>query len=149
MEASRRRLLVKENPELSFDAIRFLKFPYKSDHPLMQLEKAIRWDNLLDALAEFYSEEEGRPTISLRAKAGTLILKFVKHQADREVVVYVEENLYAQHFCGLTPDQANGYMCPETGLSEFRRQIGPKGMALIEDVLNAAAETNRSGAAIK
>jgi hypothetical protein len=133
-------MLAKDNPQLSFDAIPFLKFPYKADHPLMQLEKAIRWNDLLDELARFYSEEQGRPTISLRAKAGTLILKFVKKMSDRQAVVYVEENLYAQHFCGLTPDQANGYMFPDTGLSEFRRQIGPEGMALMEAVLNAAAE---------
>ncbi len=133
-------MLLKDNPQLTFDAIPFLKFAYKPDHPLMQLEKAIRWDHLLEALAAFYSEEEGRPTISLRAKVGTLIVKFVKKLSDRETVIYVEENLYAQHFCGLTPDQANGYMCPETGLSEFRRQIGPEGMALLEAVLNAAAE---------
>ena len=133
-------MVLKDNPQLTFDAIPFLKFAYKPDHPLMLLEKAIRWDPLLEALAVYYSEEAGRPTISLRAKVGTLIVKFVKKLSDRDAVVYVEENLYAQHFCGLTPDQANAYLCPETGLSEFRRQIGPEGMALIEAVLNAAAE---------
>ena len=133
-------MLSKDNSQLTFDAIPFLKVVYDPEHPLMQLEKTIRWDALLEALGAYYSEDEGRPTIALRAKVGTLILKFVKNLSDRKIVRDVEENLYAQHFCGLTPDQARGYMCAESGLSDFRRQIGPEGMALVEAVLNAVAE---------
>lgn len=132
-------MFILEDKQLSFDTIPFLKYPYNPGHPLMKLEKAIRWDNLLEALATFYSAEEGRPSTPLRAQAGTLILKYVKHFPDRDTVVYVQENLYAQRFCGLSPEQAVDYMHPATGLSNFRAQIGSPGMAFIEEVLHAAA----------
>jgi len=132
-------MFILEDKQLSFDAIPFLKFPYNPEHPLMKLEAAIQWNNLLEALAVFYSAEEGRHSIPLRAQAGTLILKYVKNLPDRDTVALVQENLYAQRFCGLSPEQAVDYMHPATGLSNFRAQIGPEGMAFIEEVLHAAA----------
>jgi hypothetical protein len=132
-------MFILEDKQLSFDTIPFLKYPYDPEHPLMKLEAAIRWDNLLEALAGFYCPDEGRPTTPLRAQAGTLILKYVKHLPDRDAVIYVRENLYAQRFCGLSPEQAVDYMHPASGLSNFRAQIGPEGMVFIEEVLHAAA----------
>lgn len=132
-------MYILEDKQLSFDTIPFLKYPYNPEHPLMRLEAAIRWDDLLNALAGFYCADDGRPSTPLRAKAGTLILKHIRHLPDRDTVVYVQENLYAQRFCGLSPEQAVDYMHPATGLSNFRAQIGSEGMALIEDVLHAAA----------
>lgn len=132
-------MFILEDKQLSFDTIPFLKYPYNPEHPLMKLEAAIQWDNLLEALAGFYCADDGRPSIPLRAQAGTLILKYIKHFPDRDTVVYVQENLYAQRFCGLSPEQAVDYMHPATGLSNFRAQIGPEGMTFIENVLHAAA----------
>jgi len=83
-------MLSKDNSQLTFDAVPFLKVVYDPEHPLMRLEKAIHWDALLEALSAHYSEDEGRPTISLRAKVGTLILKFVKNLSDRKIVKDVE-----------------------------------------------------------
>jgi hypothetical protein len=52
----------------------------------------------------------------------------------------VQENMYAQRFCGLSPAQVADYMHPASGLSNFRAKIGPHGMALIEDGGNRLPE---------
>lgn len=132
-------MYIPEDPQKEFADLPFSESLYRKDHPLLKLEAAIRWDHLLEALRPFYSEGKGRPTIPLRAQVGTLILKFVKDLPDRDTVRFVEENLYAQRFCGLHPAQAGGYMNPKNGLTNFRGKIGREGMAVLEAVLQAAA----------
>lgn len=133
-------MYLKEDPRRTFGDLPFAEFVFDDQHPLMKLSWAIHWDNLLEQLQSFYSKDQGRPSDPIRAQAGTLMLKFIKNLADRETVRCVQENIYAQRFCGLTPVQAKDYMSPATGLTRFRAKIGPKGMALIEEALTAAAQ---------
>ncbi|MBI4669848.1 MAG: transposase [Elusimicrobia bacterium] len=132
-------MYVKEDRRLQFADLPFVEFVFDESHPLLRFAGAIHWENFLDQLRAFYSPDQGRPSGPLRAQAGTLILKHIKNLPDREMVRCVEENIYAQRFCGLTPAQAAGYMNPATGLSNFRAKIGAEGMALIEEVLTSAA----------
>lgn len=131
---------VTQDPQSHLADLPFADFIFKATHPLLQLAAAIHWPTLLEQLQDFYSPDQGRPSIPLRAQAGTLMLKHLKHLPDRDAVRYVEENLYAQRFCGLTPAQAVGYMHPATGLTNFRAKIGPEGMAWLQEVLTCAAE---------
>lgn len=133
-------MLVKEDAQSQLADLPFAEFVFDEDHPLLKLSAAIHWHSLLDQLQAFYSPDQGCPSTPLRAQAGTLILKHVKHLPDRETVRYVRENIYAQRFCGLSPAQAADYMSPATGLSNFRAKIGPKGMAVIEEILTCAAQ---------
>lgn len=133
-------MLVKENTQSELADMPFAEMIYDKAHPLLRLAGAIHWQNLLAALSEFYSLRQGRPTIPLRAQAGTLMLKHMKKLSDRDAVGYVEENIYAMLFCGLSPAQAADYMNKASGLTHFRDQIGPDGMALIQEVLTCAAQ---------
>lgn len=132
-------MLVKNNPQMQFDDIPFSEFLYDKNHLLFQLNDAINWNNLLNFLGKFYSPTQGRPSTSLRAQAGTEIIKRIKRLSDREAVHYVEENMYAQRFCGLHPSQVTGYMAVNNGLANFRKKIDKEGLAFIEEVLQAAA----------
>ncbi|MBI4178855.1 transposase [bacterium] len=136
-------MIVSQDPQSQLPDLPFAEFVFNEDHPLLRLSAAIRWDNLLEQLGAFYDPDKGRPCAPLRAQAGTLILKHVKDLADRAAVGFVQENIYAQRFCGLGPAQASDYMNPATGLSNFRAKIGPEGMAVIEEVLTCAAEGRR------
>lgn len=131
-------MLVQDDHQAQFSDLAFSEFVYDPNHPLLKLEKAIHWKNLLEALSPFYSADQGRPTIPLRAQAGTLILKHLKKLGDRAVVGYVQESLYAQRFCGLLPGQVLDYMDPETGLTHFRKTLGEEGMRLIVEVIQSA-----------
>lgn len=133
-------MLQKLDPQAEIADLPFAEFVFNEQHPLLRLAQAIRWDNLLAELGVFYHPDKGRPSAPLRAQAGTLILKHVKDLADRAAVAFVQENIYAQRFCGLSPAQAADYMSPATGLTNFRAKIGPAGMAIIEEVLTCAAE---------
>lgn len=133
-------MFISENPQSHLADMPFAEFVFNEDHPLLRLSQAIHWKNLLEQLQVFYSADQGAPSNSLRAQAATLMLKFLKNLPDRDGVRYVQENIYAQRFCGLSPAQASDYMNPASGLSNFRARIGSAGMALIEEALNAATQ---------
>lgn len=130
-------MFVDQDPQAQFSDLTFSEFIYDPNHPLLKLEKAIHWKNLIEFLSQFYSADQGRPTTPLRAQAGTLILKHLKKMSDRVVVGYVSESLYAQRFCGLLPAQVLNYMDPETGLTHFRKTLGEEGMRFIAEVIQS------------
>lgn len=132
-------MLIRKKSQYGLSDFPFTEFIFNKEHPLILLRDAIDWDNLVEHLAQFYSLNKGRPTISLRAKAGTEIVKRLKNLSDREAVAYVEENIYAQSFCGLLPSQVSGYMNRKNGLANFRGQIGKEGLKFINEILLAAA----------
>ncbi len=132
-------MYIKEDTQSQFADLPFSQDIFNANHPLLRLSQAIQWDNLMDYLKQFYSETQGRPSTPIRAQAATLMLKYIKNLSDRTGVNYVQENIYAQRFCALTPAQANDYMDPASGLSGFRAKIGPEGMAFIREILTAAA----------
>lgn len=133
-------MLVKSDSQPTLADLPFADFIFDPKHPLLQLGGAIHWDALVAALGPFYSETKGRPSTPLRVQAAVLILKFVKNIPDRAAVACVRENLYAQRFCGLSPTQAADLnMHPATALTNFRRKIGPQGLAIVKDLLAAAS----------
>lgn len=133
-------MLVPENPQPELADLPFAQFVFDPGHPLERLAAVIDWKHLLDELRVFYSGDRGAPSTPLRAQVGTLMLKHLRNLPDREAVRLVQENMYAQRFCGLSPAQVADYMHPASGLSNFRAKIGPQGMALIEEALTAAGQ---------
>jgi len=131
-------MIVPQDTQSQLPDLPFAEFVFDPDHPLERLAAAIAWDPLLGKLRAFYSEDRGAPSTPLRAQVGTLMLKHLRNLADREAVRLVQENMYAQRFCALSPAQVADYMHPASGLSNFRAKIGPEGMALIEEALTAA-----------
>ena len=128
-----------DQPQRDFAELTFADMIFDPEHPLLKLSAAIDWTTLLESLQKFYSADQGRPSISLRAQAATLMLKFLKHLSDRETVRCVHENIYAQRFCGLHPAQLKDFMNPATGLTQFRAKMGPEGMLLIQAALTRVA----------
>lgn len=131
-------MIVKQDHQSELADLPFAEFVFDPEHPLVRLAAEVDWKKLLGALSAFYSEDRGAPSTPLRASAATLMLKHLRNLPDREVVRLVQENMYAQRFCGLSPAQVADYMHPASGLSNFRAKIGPEGMALIEEALTAA-----------
>lgn len=132
-------MLVKEDHQLSFENIPFYQFLYNENEPLEKLNDAINWKKLLVLLEPFYHKTRGRPTKLLRAKIGTYIIKRLLNLSDRNAVKHVRVNIYAQRFCNLHPSNVRNYLNPKNGLSDFRSQIGPEGMAIIDEVLMSIA----------
>ena len=68
-----------DNPQSDFAELTFADLIFDPDHPLLTLSAAIVWKSLVASLQKFYSADQGRPSIPLRAQAATLMLKFLKH----------------------------------------------------------------------
>jgi hypothetical protein len=132
-------MFVKTDDQARLEDIPFADFVFDEEHSLLRLDRAINWKNLLSEISCFYSPDKGRRSIPLRAQVGALMIKFIKNMPDRAAVATVQENLYAQRFCGLSPAQAKQFMDPSSGLALFRRRIGLEGMTLIHELLTAAS----------
>jgi IS5 family transposase len=99
-------------------------------HPLIILAKVICWSAIELALATFFSQSKGRPSLSLRLLVGLQILKFVYNLSDERVVEQWKENSYFQAFTGQN-SLLDNIPCDSSELSRFRKRIGAKGCAII------------------
>lgn len=126
-----------ERKQLGFDDVDFFGEPiFNQDHILVKLAKIVPWDKLEEKLMRFYSPDKGCPSTSLRAQTGTLMLKHLYNRSDRDTVAHVQESMYAQRFCNLNPKEAQTYMNPANGLTNYRNKIGPEGQALIAETMD-------------
>ena len=101
------------------------------NHDLIKMAKAIDWERLSEKLSKFYCPNNGRPSKPSRAKVGLLILKHLYQLSDRNVVDFLRGHIYAQYLCNISPKEAKTFINPSS-LSRFRKQIGIKGIKIIE-----------------
>lgn len=116
----------------------FFPIEYDKNHPIIRIADNIDWEELCHALEQFYCLDNGRPTLSLRLKAGLLILKHLEKQSDEQVVDRLKRDVYYQYLCGVNFDEAQKALTPSS-LTHFREQIGLEGIKIIEDVVRKLA----------
>lgn len=79
----------------------------------------------------------GRPRLPIRLMAGLLYLKNTFDLSDEELVQRWSENVYFQHFCGMTYFEPR-LPCDATQIGRFRRAVGEEGL---EQLLKATIDT--------
>lgn len=125
-------------------------------HPLVLLAARLPWGSLEEALAPKFAHQArpakavdvqglfgaetvefggglsraGRPRLSIRLMAALLYLKNSFNLSDEELVERWSENVYWQHFCGLTYFEPR-LPCDATQIGRFRRAIGEDGLELL------------------
>lgn len=83
----------------------------------------------------------GRPRLPIRLMAGLLYLKNSFNLSDEELVQRWSENVYFQHFCGLTYFEPR-LPCDATQIGRFRSAIGEKGLELLlQATIGTAVQT--------
>lgn len=65
----------------------------------------VPWDELATVFFDSLSHNHGRATIDLRIVLGALMVKHLEDLSDEATILYIQENIYAQFFVGLTAFQ--------------------------------------------
>jgi hypothetical protein len=127
-------MYTKETAEhqFSFTHDWFITPELDKEDDLVRIADAIDWVSLSEKLAVFYCPDNGRPALPSRAKVGLLILKHLKGLSDENVVSELKANVYMQYLCDISLKEAAKFMNPSS-LTRFRKQIGSKGIKLIEE----------------
>ena len=93
-------MLSKKHPE-TIDMFRSrLDQIINLNHPIAKLANQIDWSFLETAFREHYSDDQGRPSKTIRLMAGLHYLKHTFDESDESVVDKLLENPYWQYFCG-------------------------------------------------
>jgi IS5 family transposase len=110
-------------------------------HSLVKLSDAIDWSFFEGAYSEYYSDNQGRPSKTIRLMVGLHYLKHTFDESDESVVERLLENPYWQYFCGFEYFQKT-LPAHFTMMNKFRRRIGPEGVEkMLEVIIKTAVKT--------
>jgi len=96
------------------------------NHELVLLSKQIDWAEVESDFAEYYSADNGRPSIPIRTMVGMMLLKNIYNLSDEGVVARWVENPYMQYFTGEKVFRKRPPMDP-IDMTKFRKRIGEGG----------------------
>lgn len=106
-------------------------------HELVKLSKAIDWDYLDKANAEFYAKD-GRPGVKTRLIVGLHILKQMYNLSDESVCDRWINDPYFQYFCGEIYFQ-HVFPMERSSMTHWRKRVGEKYCeTLVQESLRAA-----------
>jgi hypothetical protein len=108
-----------------------LQVEIPEDHPLMQVEKEIPWEELLEVVREHYSATTGRNTKSLRMMMGLEIAKHVLREDDRSLIRRLGTDIALKLFCGFTTMEHD--IPHHTSLTKFRGHLDAATLRKLED----------------
>lgn len=138
-------MLSKKHPE-TLDMFRSrLDQVINMNHPLVKLANAIDWTFFEEAYKKHYSDDQGRPSKTIRLMVGLHYLKHTFDESDESVVEMLLENPYWQYFCGFKYFQKT-LPAHFTMMNKFRGRIGPEG---VEKMLQAIIQTAVKTGALK
>ena len=102
------------------------------DHFLRKLKALIDWDRFTQKLIELYKGEGvvGRPPFDPAQLLRIMLIAYLYHLSEREVEVFVNENLPAKYFVGLGVDQR---CADHSTLSVFKERLLKRGKLQIFD----------------
>lgn len=107
------------------------------NHPIAKLANQIDWSFFDDAFKKYYSDDQGRPSKTIRLMVGLHYLKHTFDESDESIVDRLLENPYWQYFCGFEYFQHTPPV-HFTMMTKFRKRIGPSG---VEKMLKAVIQT--------
>ena len=94
----------------------------------------VPWDELATVFFDSLSHNHGRATIDLRIILGALMVKHLEDLSDEATILYIQENIYAQFFVGLTAFQRDPVFSSSLFV-EIRRRLGKKGSDKLNEIL--------------
>ena len=108
----------------------------------VRMADLVPWDEMATVFLRSMSVAEGRPSVDLRTVLGTLLVKHIENLSDERTIEYIQENIYAQYFVGLSSFQAEPVFVPHL-LVTIRKRLGEQGSKAVNDMLIAQAHRLR------
>lgn len=102
------------------------------DNRWVLMESLVPWDDLAKVFYKSLSSNMGRGTIDLRVVLGALLVKHIEDLSDEDTITYIEENIYAQFFVGLSSFQAKPIFAPSLFV-EIRHRLDFEGSQALND----------------
>ncbi len=100
----------------------------------VRMADLVPWDEMATVFLRSMSVAEGRPSVDL----GTLLVKHIENLSDERTIEYIQENIYAQYFVGLSSFQAEPVFVPHLFVT-IRKRLGEQGSKAVNDMLIAQA----------
>lgn len=98
----------------------------------VEMEKVVPWDEMAKVFYSSMSADMGRGSIDLRVVLGALLVKHIEQLSDEDTIQYIQENVYAQYFVGLSSFQQAPVFVPSL-LVEIRKRLGKQGSQQLND----------------
>lgn len=106
----------------------------------VKMEAAVPWDEMAKVFEASMSKGQGRPSVDLRIVLGVLMVKHIENLSDERAIEYIQENIYAQFFVGLSSFQTAPVFVANL-LVTIRKRLGESGARRLNDLMiNRAAE---------
>lgn len=100
----------------------------------VRMAELVPWDEMAEVFISCLSTDQGRPTVDLRVILGALMVKHIEGLSDEDTIQYIQENIYAQYFVGLSSFQTGPVFVPSLFV-EIRKRLGEKGSARLNDLM--------------
>ena len=100
----------------------------------VKMAELVPWDEMAEVFFSILSEDQGRPTVDLRVILGALMVKHIEELSDEDTILYIQENIYAQYFVGLSSFQTEPVFVPSLFV-EIRKRLGKAGSAKLNDLM--------------
>ena len=104
----------------------------------VRMADLVPWDEMATVFLRSMSVAEGRPSVDLRTVLGTLLVKHIENLSDERTIEYLQENIYAQYFVGLSSFQTEPVFVPHLFVT-IRKRLGEQGSKAVNDMLIAQA----------
>ena len=104
------------------------------DNRWVRMADLVPWDDLARLFARSMDEQQGRPSVDLRTVLGVLLVKHIEDLSDRRAIEYVQENIYAQYFVGLSSFQTEPVFVAHL-LVTIRQRLGRQNSERLNDIL--------------
>ena len=106
----------------------------------VKMAELVPWDEMAKVFFSSLSSNMGRPTVDLRIVLGALLVKHLENLTDEDTIPYIQENIYAQYFVGLSSFQIEPVFVPSLFV-EIRKRLGKEGAAKLNDLVINQART--------
>ena len=114
-----------------------------ADNRWVKMAGLVPWDDMAKIFFSRMSPDQGRVSIDLRIVLGALMVKHIEGLSDEDTIQYIQENIYAQYFVGLSSFQTKAVFVPHLFV-EIRKRLGKEGVQKLNDELLEHARNLRA-----
>ena len=98
----------------------------------VKMAAVVPWDEMAKIFFSRMSPDQGRISIDLRVVLGALLVKHIEGISDEDTIQYIQENIYAQYFVGLSSFQTGPVFVPHLFV-EIRKRLDKEGAQRLND----------------